>query len=113
MSRILSVRAWQTTWFFCGAVLLGFAGTVHADPKPLTKDEQAKVDKAIDKGVAFLKRVQHGKGDWPPDMRTYPLGQTLLPAYALLEAGRAGQRSRYPKGCRPYPSACPQDVANL
>jgi hypothetical protein len=70
------------------AALLGFAATIHADPKPLTKEEQAKVDQAIDKGVAFLKRSQLKTGDWPMHMgRRFPLGQTLLPAYALLESG--------------------------
>jgi hypothetical protein len=69
-------------------LLLGVVASIHADPKPLPKDEQDKVDKAIDKGVAFLKRTQTKEGDWP---RNWPkghlVGQCALPAYALLEAG--------------------------
>ncbi|HEY7315389.1 MAG TPA: hypothetical protein VH643_39025 [Gemmataceae bacterium] len=73
---------------FTYLALLTLGASAYGDPKPLTKEEQAKVDKAIDKGVAFLKRVQHDKGDWPLYMRSrYVLGQTLLPAYALLESG--------------------------
>jgi hypothetical protein len=73
------------------AALLGSVVAVHADPKPLSKQEQAKVDKAIEQGVAFLKRKQTKEGDWPKPMvywsNRYLVGQCLLPAYALLEAG--------------------------
>lgn len=68
-----------------GVVLLGLAATANADPKPLTKEELAKVDKAIDKGVAFLKGTQQDKGNWL--LFNKRLGQTILAAYALLEAG--------------------------
>lgn len=80
-------------WRACAALfglvmLLVCVSSATADPKPLTKEEQQKVDKAIDKGIVFLKRIQHKEGDWPLYMRNgYALGQTLLPAYALLEAG--------------------------
>jgi hypothetical protein len=71
----------------CCAVLLGLVVPASADPKPLSKEEQAKVDKAIDKGVAFLKRSQRKAGDWPASMSgNYRLGQNLLTAYALLES---------------------------
>jgi hypothetical protein len=70
------------------AALLGLVSSASADPKPLTKEEQDKVDKAIDKGVAYLKRIQREKGDWPLYFKGgYALGQSLLPAYALLESG--------------------------
>lgn len=72
------------------AIVLGLAASVHADPKPLSKEEQAKVDQAIEKGVAYLKRTQTGEGDWPKPRvywsDRYLVGQCLLPAYALLEA---------------------------
>ncbi|MGH7169941.1 MAG: hypothetical protein ACRELG_06670, partial [Gemmataceae bacterium] len=89
MSRTLGLCARKMICFLCGAVLLGFAVPVHADPKPLTKEEQAKVDKAIEKGVAFLKRSQRKGGDWPWKMynSSFFVGQCALPAYALLEAG--------------------------
>jgi hypothetical protein len=67
------------------------ATTAHAEPLPLSKEEQAKVDRAIDKAVTFLKRTQTKAGDWtqPPKSKEHqhPLGATALPALALLEAG--------------------------
>jgi hypothetical protein len=79
-------------------LVLSLAARAGADPKPLTKDEQAKIDKAIEKGVAFLKRAQLRSGAFPsnPDLnkpsrgsprRPYLLGETVLPALALLECG--------------------------
>jgi hypothetical protein len=70
------------------AALLGFGASVSADPKPLSKAEQAKVDKAIDKAVAYLKRTQKKQGNWPTHHKNrYLVGECALPAYALLEAG--------------------------
>jgi hypothetical protein len=70
------------------ALLLGLTATVWADPKPLSKEEQAKVDKAIEKAVAYLKKAQTEAGDWPSRWpKSYPVGHCALPAYALLEAG--------------------------
>jgi len=72
------------------SILLGHATSVWADPKPLSKEEQAKVDEAIDKGVAFLKKVQTKEGDfgWKMyNLNMYEVGQCALPAYALLESG--------------------------
>jgi hypothetical protein len=70
------------------AMLLSFTESVRADPKPLPKEEQARVDKAIDKGVAYLKRMQTKHGNWPTHWRNrYLVGECALPAYALLEAG--------------------------
>lgn len=90
MSSTRFLRPPSRAIILCGAVLLGFAASLHADPKPLTKDEQAKVDKAIDKGVAYLKRMQTKEGDWPRNWpKAYLVGQCALPAYALLEAGVA------------------------
>jgi hypothetical protein len=72
------------------ALLLLCVSSAVADPKPLTKEEQAKVDQAIDKAVAKLKRFQTRQGDWPRHktwMTRYLVGQCALPAYALLESG--------------------------
>jgi hypothetical protein len=72
----------------CGLLLLLSVSPAVADPKPLSKEEQAKVDAAIDKGVAFLKKAQTKNGDWPRRYQgTYLAGQCALPAYALLESG--------------------------
>src|SRR6185437_12965349 len=79
-----------------GVMLLGFAASVSADPKPLTKEEQAKVDKAIERGIRFLKRAQRPSGAFPREVtgissKHFPfvVGQTVLPALALLECGVA------------------------
>lgn len=83
-------RCWRTRVVLPCALLLAFAASLRADPKPLSKEEQAKVDKAVDKGVAFLKKAQTEKGDFDGKMyqgTRYVVGQCALPAYALLEAG--------------------------
>ncbi len=70
------------------AALLCFAASANADPKPLSKEEQAKVDKAIEKAVAYLKRTQTKEGNWPTKWKDrFLVGECALPAYALLEAG--------------------------
>jgi hypothetical protein len=76
------------TALLCAALMMLCAAPVMGDPKPLGKEEQAKVDSAIDKGVAFLKKAQTKNGDWPRRYQgSYPVGQCALPAYALLESG--------------------------
>jgi hypothetical protein len=80
----------QTRLFLCCPILLGLAATAAADPLPLSKEEQAKVDHAIDRAVSYLKRTQMKEGDWPKYFKNeYLVGQCALPAYALLEAGVA------------------------
>jgi hypothetical protein len=75
------------------ALALGLvAATVaQAEPLPLSKEEQTKVDQAIDKAIAFLKNTQRKKGFWDslPAFKDDPYGATALPALALLEAGVA------------------------
>jgi hypothetical protein len=67
-------------------LVLALAAVAHAEPQPLTKEEQTKIDEAIDKGIAFLKKMQQKNGCWAP-YRLNPIGSTALPALALLEAG--------------------------
>jgi hypothetical protein len=52
-----------------------------SQPLPLPADVQAKVDKAIDAGVAYLK-----SGMWPTD-KNHVLGYVALPGLTLLECG--------------------------
>ena len=57
-------------------------------PAPITRlspETQAKVDKAIDKGVVFLKHQQR-KGTWAPN-RGHGVALAALPALTLLECG--------------------------
>jgi hypothetical protein len=74
--------------FLCCTALFLCATPTLADPKPLSKEEQAKVDKAIEKAVAYLKRSQTKEGNWPTKWKDrFLVGECALPAYALLEAG--------------------------
>jgi hypothetical protein len=75
------------------AVLVGTP--LGAAAGPLTAGEQARVDRAVEKAVAFLKRSQTTSGAWPltdgpvrADAKVpIVLGFSLLPALALLESG--------------------------
>lgn len=92
MSFAHSLGLWQSHVFFSCVIALALTTAASADPKPLSKEEQAKVDKAIEKAVAYLKRMQTDEGDWlklgePKWAKNYIVGESLLAAYALLEAG--------------------------
>ena len=52
----------------------------------LTKEEQARVDQAIQRGTEYLEASQNRDGTWG-DKPTHPLGYTALPALTLLESG--------------------------
>lgn len=87
-----SCRCWRMRIALCGALVLAFGAQVSADPKPLKKEEQAKVDKAIDRAIAFVKKSQKETGEFgSTDPRMLPAntlyGFTLFPALALLESG--------------------------
>lgn len=72
------------------AILAGVAATADADPAPLSKDEQTRIDQAIDRAVAFLSDAQTEKGYWKWKMYRdgrFEAAQAALPAYALLESG--------------------------
>jgi hypothetical protein len=84
------IRCAGMRWVVLTLLLLNLARPAMADPKPITKEEQAKIDRAIDRGVAFLKKVQTKQGDFGWKMTNdgrFLVGQCALPAYALLEAG--------------------------
>jgi hypothetical protein len=70
-------------------LVLAVGAVARAEPLPLSKEEQAKVDQAIDKAIAFLKRTQRKQGAWDPSgmAQGHLSGATALPALALLEAG--------------------------
>lgn len=66
------------------ALALPVAG---AEPVPLPEEEQAKVNKAIDRGVKYLKISREGGSTWAAPRGRYPVGHVALPALTLLECG--------------------------
>ncbi len=77
----------------CGAVPLGLAvllaWTVSASAQrlPLPEEEQKAVNKAIDRGVDYLKQSQQKKGTWAKATENHMVGYAVLPALTLLECG--------------------------
>jgi hypothetical protein len=59
----------------------------HAGAKPLTPEEQDQVNKAIDRGVSFLKQTQTAAGPWVEKEGSHPIGYAALPGLTLLECG--------------------------
>jgi hypothetical protein len=68
-------------------VLLLGAACVQAGPVPLSKEEQARVDRAVDGGVAYLKRSQGPQGSWAGQWERHIVGYAALPGLTLLECG--------------------------
>ena len=89
MSNLLFVGRRVQAGLLCCLLVLLCVSTAVGDPKPLSKEDQEKVDAAIDKGVAFLKKAQTKNGDFEGKMFIGEnlVGQCALPAYALLESG--------------------------
>lgn len=53
----------------------------------LSKENQKKVNEAIDKGVQYLKSTQKADGTWQGPMDEITIGYTALAALTLLECG--------------------------
>jgi hypothetical protein len=85
MSPLTSFRGPVLTSFL--ALCLISTGRVRGEIPPLPAEEQAKVNKAIDKGVRFLKEARTPGGAWEDARRAYPIGFACLPALTLLECG--------------------------
>jgi hypothetical protein len=69
------------------AVLLALAGSAPAQRLPLPPEEQEAVNKAIDRGVVYLKRTQQKKGSWVLQADKHSVGYAALPGLTLLECG--------------------------
>jgi hypothetical protein len=90
MSRSSYLRLRKRIVLLSWIVVLIGAASARAEVKPLSEDEQDKINKAIDRGVAFLKGAQTDKGSWKWGMYRdgrFQVAQCAMPAYALLEAG--------------------------
>jgi hypothetical protein len=77
--------AWKWAVLPIGALLC--AAAARAELPPLPAAQQAEVDKAIQKGVDRLKKLQLPNGTWGADGAAHPVGYAALPALALLECG--------------------------
>jgi hypothetical protein len=53
----------------------------------LPAEDQARVNKAIDRGVEFLRQKQDGGGSWPWGFGAHPVGLAALGGLTLLECG--------------------------
>src|SRR5262249_19646237 len=74
-------------WFFGLAMLVLGGESVRAGALPLNKEEQARVNRAIDEGAAYLKRAQGTHGSWAGPKENYQIGYAALPGLTLLECG--------------------------
>ncbi len=71
-------------------LLLLFAAPVARPTDPLPPAEQKRVNEAIGRGVAYLRRTQQGNGPFGDGVavrRAWPVGFAALPGLTLLECG--------------------------
>lgn len=82
------------------------------EPPWLPEDKQAKVNKAIDRGVRFLRGRQTPDGLWasPDDPlgREHPVGVAALPGLTLLECGVASDDPQIRKAVKRVREAVPR-----
>jgi hypothetical protein len=69
--------------------LLAIPSSLRSDPIPLPAADQAKVDDAIARGVAFLKSTQGPDGTWTPkEDAGHKVGYAALGGLTLLQCGQ-------------------------
>src|SRR5579884_1644029 len=78
---------YRSRWILALGMLLFDAAFVPAGEMPLSKEEQGRVDRAIDGGVAYLKRSQGKQGSWAGQWEIHTVGYAALPGLTLLECG--------------------------
>ncbi len=86
MQDMTSLRRLACKWTVVAFGVLLCGAVARADRLPLPPAEQDRVNEAIDKGVAFLKKTQLPTGTWPGD-GGHPVGYAALSGLALLECG--------------------------
>ena len=92
MTKSRRTTGWIVT--LAGLLLAGWlARPARADLDP------RQVSEAIDRAVAYLKRVQGADGSWP-DFAANEGGVTSLCTLALLSAGGEAGRCRDPEGAQ-------------
>src|SRR5690242_4036859 len=87
LSGLVSLRTWLKTWGSATAVLLGWAffGQQAPGQKPAAEGRPANIQKAIERGVAFLRTCQSEDGLWHHGSVQTHLGATALAGLTLLE----------------------------
>ena len=78
-----------------GFVAAGLCTVLLAAPAPAKVDKD-EVNKAVDRGVKYLKGLQRGDGTWPYDQ----IGATALAGLTLLECGVATDDPAVQKAAR-------------
>ncbi|HTU22773.1 MAG TPA: hypothetical protein VMG10_32330 [Gemmataceae bacterium] len=82
------------------------------EPPWLPEEKQAKVNEAIDRGVAWLRKKQTPEGYWAepgdPLARIHPASLAALPALTLLECGVAADDPQVAKAVEMVRAAVPQ-----
>ena len=86
MRAIPFARPSAWTWAVVPFTALFAAGPARAERLPLPPGEQAEVNRAIDRGVDFLKLTQFPGGSWSADGK-HAAGYAALPGLTLLECG--------------------------
>lgn len=81
----------RPAWIIAILTVLFGAALVQAGAMPLSKEERARVDRAIDGGVACLKRSQRKQGGWASEWEVHTVGYAALPGLTLLECGVAAE----------------------
>src|SRR5260370_40259786 len=85
-------RVWPRNWAGLIAVLVGLAsfGQQAAGQKPAGADRPANIQRAIDRGVVFLRKNQDPKdGMWHHGGGENNLGATTLAGLSVLRVRRA------------------------
>ncbi len=73
--------------------LAAFASVLPAADKPVV--DQTKVDRAVDKGLDFLKKTQNNDGSWSGPGGSNPTTMTGMAGVALLMEGSTCREGKY------------------
>ncbi|MCD6365421.1 MAG: DUF4159 domain-containing protein, partial [Planctomycetes bacterium] len=84
-------------------VLLASADVGYGRPRPEFSDQA--VEKAIAKAVDFIWKSQRRKGNWAKFSKKFPVGNSAIAVYALLESGVSIEDPRMAKALRYLESA--------
>jgi len=84
----------RTFWTSAAALLAAPAITIAADPKKPGVDQE-RVNKAVERGLEHLKKIQNSDGSWSPPGGMYPTAMTGVAGLALLMEGSTCHTGKY------------------